>query len=255
MYLPDISHIEISWILPALGIGLWGASKVYDLFRDNRDRGDYLQQQDTVNDLSQRQQDFAEHTTLNAAQIRRKDLESAGLHPTLAAGGAAHTSQAHLPSVGSHKSQPSNVDVMQQALMYQQLKGAQANISLTRAEAARTRAETRRTRIDTGLMLPRYQLSKNEAWTRETDMGIRASAEERMMRLEPLEMELRRANIRGLKLDNMMSEIEHLYMRQQKSKMPVRDSQWHELENSMRRAGVPAHDIFPVLQQLRRILY
>lgn len=113
----------LSGISPLLNVAM-GA---YNIFADNRNRGDYREQQLVSNQMAHDQ-------LYNAAQIRRKDLEAAGLHPSLAAGSAA---QGHAPVVGhAQRHSVQMPDLM--TLSTARLHNAQAEKAMAEAAQART---------------------------------------------------------------------------------------------------------------------
>jgi hypothetical protein len=198
----------------AVGLG----NMAYNMWANQRNRGDYLKQQRYANN-------FAE----NAVQIRRKDLEAAGLHPSLAAGHAAAT-----PPVGSsaHHSVP-KPDIMENALKAANLRGVNAQIDQTKAETDRIRNNI---------------LVDNERVRMEGEhLGLSTNADKRAGELHPgqkalqnIERQLKRAGIRNKDIDSTMKEVEtaikvidHNYMSEHGMKMPSRDSKFAEVERSL----------------------
>lgn len=244
---------------PVAGAALGG---LYDMFTNERNRGDYLQQQQHTNDFADRQQNFAEETTLNAAQIRRQDLEAAGLHPTLAAGGAASTSQAHMPSTGSARNNQSG---LQTATAIAQVRQLQAQADMTSAEAERLRAEKRRIEEETDYIGRRwnldYQRVHGDLTVRQIQnqiqqftAEIRQQSENRLLSLRDLEQELLSAKVSETTHKNVMQILQNRYTEEHKSLMPVRDIMNHEFEKALLHLGIDDSDavltVFRVLKFL-----
>lgn len=236
---------------------------LYDMFTNERNRGDYLKQQSFANDFAQRQQDFAEHTTTNAAQIRRRDLEASGLHPTLAAGGAASTSQAHMPSIGAHRNSSSGI---QMAATIAQLRQLGAQTDMTSAEASRIRAETKRINSETEHIPKRWTLDYIKY---DTDKHIREArnkidlfraeiaqqTENRLMSFRDIEQELIGAKISETSHRAVMAALQQRYAAEHKSLMPVRDIMNHEFEKALKHLGLSDSDaVLTVLRVLRHLL-
>lgn len=162
----------MSW--QAIGqIANTGIQQAYNMFTTERNRGDQLKQQGIANKLAQDQFDWTREYNqqsmdyqkeLNdllmaredtAIQRREKDLQAAGLHPTLAAGGAANTTlaQAGRPA-GASSSAPAHSrapgagspqgNIVQDAATMATIAQTKANTALTEAEADRVRADTAR---------------------------------------------------------------------------------------------------------------
>lgn len=230
----------------------------YNVYKNEQSRGDYLKQQRWLNDFAVRQQDFAEYTTHNAAQIRRADLEAAGLHPTLAAGGAAASTQAHMP--GNHpQNRQVDYDIMQQALLGATIKQKNAEISRTQADTDRIRVETENDTRRVALQerelqevkIPGVNINKGyldekekqtvinqfDSETRRFLARVSGFAEQRQQNLHPLEYALKDLQVdlalegyNKAQIERTMMELEQRFMQHYNSRMPIRPSDVNELE-------------------------
>lgn len=205
----------------AADVGLSGIGMVYNIFSGERNRRDYLSQQGFQNELATRQQNFHEHTTLNAAQIRRADMEAAGFHPTLAMGTLPHTSQASMPTGGS-AGQPRSLDVNVLAAL-RQLEHMKANID-------HTRADTDRIKMDS--LLARRRFDEIEL----PSHGFNAGRFQMTRSLHPYELAARKAGVDEATARAASAQAEQAYIARHGMKMPTRRPELEELSKLFRRA-------------------
>lgn len=128
-------------LLLGLGLGLGAIGLGYNIYSNERNRSDYNKQQAVSNELALRQQDFFEHTAYNAVQMRRNDLEQAGLHPSLLAGGQA-AQAGHGVGVQSGAHQNKQQSIMEMALFQAALREKLATTAKITEEAKQVRANT-----------------------------------------------------------------------------------------------------------------
>lgn len=231
--------------LLGLGLGLAGATFGYNMFSNERNRNDYNKQQEFANQLALRQQDFSEYMAHNAVQVRRDDLEKAGLHPSLAAGGqGAQTTQGHMPSgIGAHQNKAQSV--MENALFTAALKERLAQVDKVKAEASNIRANT---------LLTEGRNSR-EALGLTYDSAYLGIAQQRNVR----ESELHGQQLQNLIYKNAVAKFgereaeihladsrvkaglnwfQHQYMSKHRMHMPTADSLTQEIDNIIKNDGV-----------------
>lgn len=236
----------------SLNLALGGLNVGYNIYSGERQRQDYLKQQRWQNEFAMRQQDHAENIAHNAVSIRRKDMEAAGLHPTLAVGGAAATTQGHMPSNNAPPRPDNQMSVYEQALMSATVADKQAQIERTRADAARIRTETNLAIKEfSDIKIPTLGLQRE-----------RVTIEGRQMTLNELNSISQRAanyaNIDNVKVQTAINELELEHIRNHNTKLPYREVRAAEIESIVTRTftqlGVQASQISKFLEYMSRYI-
>ena len=188
----------------AAGIG-------YNIYQNWRSRQDYLKQQNFSNNMAQ-----------NAMQIRTTDLQKAGLHPTLAAGGQGAVS----PPVGSAAQQPVHGNVMENAML-------SATLKQNGTQTANTEAQTDQVRNSIEIDNEKLEILKQE-------LGIKQSAESREVdvhgwrkALQSVEYNLKAAHVDDTKASAAIKWLEHKFMDKHHMKMPIQQAWIQQLTNAL----------------------
>lgn len=181
---------------------------------------------------------LAQEQLYRGAQIRRQDLDAAGLHPTLAAGNAGHTP---LPS-GNVQHRP-NVDfdtskIVEAALADSQIKKTKAEIDYINAQTTNVRSETEYRPKDYELRQQAHNLNVDEyTWVRAPMTALAQNRDEREQEMHDInkqfknfEYQLLQLNVRGKKLENVYQAIDNSirgferdYINEHGAKMPTAD--------------------------------
>lgn len=239
----------MSKLMMGLDLGSRIIGQGYNIFAGERNRKDYLKQQSFQNRFMADSRD-------NAMQIRRKDLEAAGLHPTLAAGSPASGGTPTVGAAGGTQLEKQG-SVLESALLT-------ANIDNIKAQTARTRKQT--------------ELDERETAVREQQLGLNQMGEGRAQDLHPnyrkkLEQEITKiaeehmlVHYKGLHevdrnkltlLQNEAARMLNQYMLAHQMHMPTRSNDMQELEALFKALGLDSSSagratkaVFTVIQSI-----
>lgn len=204
---------------PIIGAALIGGAANFGIGMVGRH--DQLNQQRKANRLASDQ-------LYNSAQIRRRDFEAAGLHPSLAVGGQAHTP---LPSSNlDHMPQMDVSTVLQSALQSKQLEQMDANI-------AETQARTLRTKQETELAFSHYH---------DIDLPsfkIKEQQEARSQVMHQIDVILADNKLSQGVVDLAIKDFERAYINDRNAKMPTDNTFKAAFEESLSRSGISLDEI------------
>lgn len=213
----------MSSLLPALGdIGLGAINTIYGIFSNERARGDSRGDVAWQKDLSERQ--FSYQKDLNQLQMDREDtqfqrrsadMQAAGLHPTLAVGGAGATTPA-MGNIGGGsnslqappvpKDLQKQYSIMDMAYKAEEMRNIRAQTGLTEAERERVQADVNRVRAETAdierntLDRPRYLNIE------ETRLGMEVEKQPYSIQQMKNQLEMYPEQFSALLLDNKHRE-------------------------------------------------
>lgn len=238
----------MDWINPLNWVGLG-----YNIYSGERANDQWVKQQEWENAFAREQFEYnKEMATLNrerednAVQRRLADLQAAGLHGSLAVGGAAATMPASSNvSPASAGAPPQNHVSMGDILLSSQLAKMRADVSLTQAEASRVRNQT---------LLDNRQMAVNErlANMHQTETNIKVSENDRQQnnfeweqtirdaRRQGLDLEntLRKRSITKTELENALSKIDLEYLKLHHVKMPTGTSLYGQIYQALEHSGI-----------------
>lgn len=190
---------------------------------------------------------LAEDQLYRGAQIKRADLEAAGLHPTLAAGNSGHTP---LPSGTAQR--PPNQDygsIVHSAMMAAQVKQAEAQARLLDAEATRTETETEH-------IPKRFKLAQDDhTWVHAPLTKIAQDRDEREAEMHKINKNIRRLehdmiklNLKGeqqrqslVAIDKAMREFERDYIKTHGLRMPTDDALLRSMQKHLTQVGMTTY--------------
>lgn len=233
---------------------LGGLSTAYNIYQNERSRGDQLKQQKYLNEMAEQDRAYNRYVTENSVNIRMQDLKNAGLHPTLAAGGSGATTTAQSMSPGS-TSTPSHLSTEEIANLRLQQRAQRAAISQTEADAARIRNsmknEDTRVAIEAakaGLDIDRYEnIEKTVSYRDQRRLEIQEIK-------SGFENTAIQSGIDETKARTAAQLMENAYMHKHKQKMPVNRTEFEHMDriygHFLQQLGVPRGKVSETIERL-----
>lgn len=201
----------VEGIAAAVNAGVGLGTSAYNIWASERNRQDFLKQQEFMNNYA-----------TNQAQIRRTDLEAAGLHPSLLAGGSASSPPV---SQGAPTRQQVNAPagILESALITKQMQKMDAEIEETLSRAQLNKAEADIKPEDLKVRQGQLAVSRGQL-----TVALRSLANEIVK--TPSIIAQMDASAAASRARALVDRVEGNYMAQKKQHMPTRNLWLQELE-------------------------